>query len=78
MIILRKSANMNNKQFLKFKIHTFKHLILKKHLFQRINENVFRRKVTDKLIIKTQILEIIHEKSDHKKKTYQKITTKYF
>ena len=68
MIILRKFANINIKQFLKFKIHVFKHLIRKKHLFRRINKNVSMRKMIDNLIIKTQIFEIMHEKSDHKKR----------
>ena len=59
---------MNIKQFLKFKMHAFKHLIRKKHLFRRMNKNVFMRRMIDDRIIKTQILETMHEKSDHKKK----------
>ena len=71
---------MNIKQFLKFKMHALKHLIRKKHLFRRINKNVSMRRVIDNRIIKTQILETMHEKSDHKekKRIYQKIATKYF
>ena len=46
-------------------MHVFKHLIRKKHLFQQMNKNVFMRKVIDDLIIKPQILEIMHEKFDH-------------
>ena len=42
-----------------------------------MNKNVFMRKVIDNLIIKTQIFETVHEKSDYKK-IYQKIVTKYF
>ena len=72
MIILRKFAIMNIKQFLKFKMHAFKHLIRKKHLFRRMNKNVSMRKVIDDLIIKTQILETMHEKSDYKKKRFIK------
>ena len=68
MIILRKFANINIKQFLKFKMLAFKHLIRKKHLFRPINKNVFMRKMIDDLIIKTQTLETMHEKSDYKKK----------
>ena len=80
LIILSRSANMNIKQFLKFKMYTVKHLIRKKHLFRRMNKNVFMRRMIDDRIIKTQILETMHEKSDHKKKKriYQKIATKYF
>ena len=61
-------------------MHAFRYLIRKKHLFRRMNKNVFMRKVIDGLIIKTQIFEAMHEKTDHKKKkeTYQKIATKYF
>ena len=61
-------------------MHAFKHLIRKKHLFRRINKNVSMRRMIDDRIIKTQILETMHEKSDHKKKKriYQKIATKYF
>ena len=61
-------------------MHAFKHLIRKKHLFKRINKNVSMRRVIDDQAIKTQILKIMHEKSDHKKKKkiYQKIATKYF
>ena len=72
MIILRKFAYINIKQFLNFKMHTFKHLIRKKHLFPRINNNDFRRKIVHDLIIKTQILEAMHEKFDHKKKNFIK------
>ena len=71
MIILQKSANMNIKQFLKFKIHAFK------HLFRKMNKNVFMRKVINYLIIKTQILKAEDAKFDHKK-IYQKIAAKYF
>ena len=80
LIILSKSANMNIKQFLKFKMHALKHLIRKKHLFRRINKNVSMRRMIDDRIIKTQILEAMHEKFDHreKKRIYQKIATKYF
>ena len=80
LIILSRSANMNIKQFLKFKMHALKHLIRKKHLFRRMNKNVSMRRMIDDQAIKTQILEAMHEKSDHreKKKTYQKIATKYF
>ena len=80
LTILSKPANMNIKQFLKFKMHALKHLIRKKDLFRRMNKNVFMRRMIDDRIIKTQILEIMHEKSDHRKKKriYQKIATKYF
>ena len=61
---------MNIKQFLKFKMHTFKHLIQKKHLFRRMNKNVSMRRMIDNQAIKTQILEIMHEKLDHKKKEF--------
>ena len=61
-------------------MHALKHLIRKKHLFKRMNKNVSMRRVIDDQAIKTQILETMHEKSDHKKKKriYQKIATKYF
>ena len=61
-------------------MHALKHLIQKKHLFRRINKNISMRKMIDNLIIKTQILEIMHEKFNHRKekKIYQKIATKYF
>ena len=80
LIILNKSANMNIKQFLKFKMHALKHLIRKKHLFRRMNKNVFMRQMIDDQAIKTQILEAMHEESDHREKEeiYQKIATKYF
>ena len=80
LIILNKSANINIKQFLNFKMYAFKHLIWKKHLFRQMNKNVSMRRMIDDQAIKTQILEAMHEKSDHKekKKTYQKIATKYF
>ena len=68
MIILRKFINVNIKQFLKFKMHTFEHLIREKHLFRRRNKSVLMRKIIDEMIIKTQIFEIMHEKSDHKKR----------
>ena len=80
LIILSKPVNINIKQFLKFKMHTLKHLIRKKHLFRRINKNVFMRRMINDRTIKTQILEAMHKKSDHRKKKriYQKIATKYF
>ena len=80
LTILRKSANINIKQFLKFKIHVFKYLIRKKHLLRRMNKNICMRKMIDYLIVKTQIFKNMHEKSDHreKKRTYQKIATRYF
>ena len=61
-------------------MHAFKYLIRKKHLLRRMNKNVSMRRVIDDRIIKTQILKVMHEKSDHKKKKkiYQKIATKYF
>ena len=45
-----------------------------------MNKNVFMRRMIDDRIIKTQIFEAMHEKSDYKekKKIYQKIATKYF
>ena len=49
-------------------MHAFKHLIRKKHLFRRMNKNVFMRRMIDDQAIKTQILEAMHEKFDHKKK----------
>ena len=67
MIILRKFTNINIKQFLKFKIHVFKHSIRKKHLFRRMNKNVFMRQIIDDLTIKTQIFKAIHKKFNHKK-----------
>ena len=71
---------MNIKQFLKFKMHAFKHLIRKKHLFRRMNKNVSMRRMIDDQIIKTQIFETMHEKSDYKekKRIYQKIAIRYF
>ena len=66
LIILRKLRNINIKQFLKFKMYIFKYLIRKKYLFQQRNKTVFMRKIIDNLIIKTQIFEIIHKKSDYK------------
>ena len=51
-------------------MHAFKHSIRKKHLFRRINKNVFMQKMIDNLIIKTQIFEAMLEKSDYKKKIY--------
>ena len=51
--MLRKSANINIKQFLKFKIHAFKPLIRKSYLFRKINKKVFMREMIDDLIIKT-------------------------
>ena len=72
LIILRKFSNIHIKQFLKFKIHAFKHLIRKKHLFRRMNKTIFMRKMDDDLIIKTQILEAMHENLDHKKKRFIK------
>ena len=68
LIILRKFANTNIKQFLKFKMHVFKHLIREKHLFRQINKNGFMGKMINNLIIKTQIFEVMHEKSDYRKK----------
>ena len=61
-------------------MYIFQHLIQKKHLFRRMNKKVFLRKMIDDLIIKIQIVEINHEKSNHKEKKeiYQKIATKYF
>ena len=55
---------MNIKQFLKFKLHAFKHLIQKKHLFRQTNKNVFTRKMIDNLIIKTQIFKTMYKKFD--------------
>ena len=68
MIILRNFTNINVKQFFKFKIHVFEHLIRKKIFFRLINNNVFMRKMINNLIIKTQIPEIMQEKFDHRKK----------
>ena len=61
-------------------MHAFKHSIQKKHLFRRRNKNVSMRRMIDNQAIKTQILEAMYSKFDHKKKeeTYQKIATKYF
>ena len=61
-------------------MHALKHLTRKKHLFRSMNKNVFMRRMIDDQIIKTQIFETMHEKSDYRKKeeTYQKIATKYF
>ena len=80
LTILSKFANINIKQFLKFKMHVLKHFIRKKHLFWRMNKNLFIRRMINDQIIKTKIFETRHEKSYHreKKEIYQKIATKYF
>ena len=77
---LSRPANMDTKQFLKFKMHALKHLVREKHLFRRMNKNVPMRRVVDDRATKTQILEAMHEESGHRGKegTYQKIAARYF
>ena len=78
MTILLRSVSINIKQFLKFKMRAFKHLVRKKYLFRQMKKNIIMRKIIDDLTIKTQILETMHEKFDHKKRNLSEIATKYF
>ena len=76
---MQKFFDMNQKQFRKFKLNVFHFMIRDKQLFRRINKNMSLRRVIDNDEDKNNIVESLHDESEHrdKKNIYRKMIDRY-
>ena len=76
---MQKFLDMNQKQFRKFKLNIFHFMIRDKQLFRRVNKNMSFRQIIDSDENKNNIVESLHDKSEHrdKKDIYRKMIDRY-
>ena len=71
---------MTAKKYRKFVANATKYLIRKRQFFRRMNKNVSMRRVVNDLEQRQQILQSLHDQSEHreKEKIYHKIAIRYY
>ncbi len=80
LFTLRKSSEMTQKKFNKFKKKAFKFKLQRNQFFRRNSKNVFMKRMIDDLKERQRILKQFHDENDHRDKEniYKRIIDRYW
>jgi len=70
LTMLKRSADMKDKKFIKFKIKILQYLVQKVKLFWWVSKNISIKKVVNNINEQKEIVRALHDQTDHKKEKF--------